>query len=186
MLLGELDILSARFGVKRKDDMSVVVCCGGWIFSHMTGLDAGTAGVFDPRSETFYFQDPSALSAKGILAGTVRHECMHYIIHCARNGRNGNDNRWLEESFCLALFPVAVYPDAVPPAGLTGIAEFRDYLNRNLESGEKGARRQAYALAYMWGCHIIRNMGECVIFRALTGRDAAVDWEGQYGLMRKK
>ncbi len=173
----EFNTLSNRFGTAIGNDISIVLCGGGWIFKEVTGCDPGTAGVYRPAVDTFYFQDPAALLRKDILAATVRHELMHYIINSAHKENYNPGNLWLEESFCLALFPVATYAGIQSPAEAETVLKLKEYLNCNLKSTDTVKRRKAYALAAGWGRFFVKEAGERKVFRALTGQDVQVRWD---------
>ena len=185
IFLGELEYLSGRFVTKTRDDIQVVLCGGGWIFRQMTGLDAKTAGLYNSSRDTFYFQDPAILLRKDILTATIRHECMHYIINCARIKKYDPGGCWIEESLCLALFPVASYPDMAGNGDTDTLIKLKYYLNHNLDSSDPAKKKRAYALAARWGKILVQNAGERKIFKVLTEGDVTVDWDRMFALFIK-
>ncbi|MGL4368725.1 MAG: hypothetical protein ACRCUT_03505 [Spirochaetota bacterium] len=166
------DELYAEYNTAQPLTFSLTAACGGWIFHSLTGRSAETAALFIPDREEFIFQRPSALSRKGILEKTVRHELMHSIFHFAK----GKDPRPFnalqsadEETFCTAVYPVGEHDIS---SGRRKCAEYggddekiRQYLAAALFSKNAEERKIAAACAYVRGKDLLARYGRKEFFR---------------------
>jgi len=156
----------SRIGVKTPLSFSVTLCFGAWLFKKETGLDEHTPGIYIPVKRLFVFQNPKALENRGILQQVLRHELCHAAIDEWRT-RKGIDyseqNRWLEESICAALYPSG---DFSAEGGVEKFKEMRGdekiikkYIESNIKSSSYDARRKAYSLAAAFGRNELEKKG---------------------------
>jgi hypothetical protein len=169
------DEVFSRFNVKTPPYFNVTICYGGWIFKSLTGLDADIAGIFIASRGILVFQRPEALEKKNIFAVTLRHELLHAAIARTRETRGTDSSRaascaWLEESLCTAVYPVGDYSISRGKELLSKLGEngVKDFLLKNLLSPDRKKKKDAYALAYVYGMERIRREGETALFETIT------------------
>ncbi len=169
------DEVYGRFNTRAPSLFHVSICYGAWIFKSLTGYDSTTAGVYLPDRGDFVFQRPEALASKKIFAAVLRHEILHSACARARelNGIDPEKARakmWLEEALCTAVYPAGEYSWSRGKALREGKDEHtvRAFIENGMASKNVSVRRDAYALAFVYGSERIKVEGEAAFFARVT------------------
>lgn len=175
----------ARFEIRRPGSFRVSIARGAWLFRDITGMDRYTPAVFSPERMEFFFQNPEALTRRGIVSAVVYHEMLHCALHAARLERGceakAHASAWIEESLCAALYPVS-RPDSITAVKEKprSMQELQLRLEKDLGSRRRETRAAAYALARVWGLHCIKSLGERRLFDIAACGDTKGELTGAF------
>lgn len=167
-----------RFNEPLPPSFKVSLSTGSWIFQYQTGHDSHTAGLFHRSSGRFFFQNPAVLRDNNKLERTIYHQMMHCLIHRTLRGKDPHRLRWLEKSFCEALFPSYQSYASVSARDFRAFETFPDFkawLRENLKATSPESRHRAFSMAGAYGKKLLQMTSERRILGILMdGRGALI------------
>ncbi|MBW9230994.1 hypothetical protein JQK62_00835 [Leptospira santarosai] len=172
--ISELINESERLNLKRPFEAFVFIAENSKVFSTATGQPSFVAARFLSESNRFYFQNPKTLEKRNILTSTIRHEICHFLSPHLEN----ENFRWLEESYCEALYPT----NTIVPKRFLAFPKTWDEFKKTYsnQSSKKQVTSQKYKLLAAWGAWILKEHGETQFRNLLNRQSPETKWKLLY------
>ncbi|MBM9499887.1 hypothetical protein JWG44_06440 [Leptospira sp. 201903071] len=175
----ELSKESERLNLKKPSETTVFISETAKIFSETSGQPSFVAASFFPDSNRFHFQNPNTLNKRNILNSSIRHEICHFFSPHLNN----EDLRWIEESYCEALYPIN---SIVPKKFLDFPKSWEKFKRIHLDKSlKKKDELRKYKLLAAWGQWILQDQGEIRFRSFLENRIPENEWKILYSKFLK-
>ncbi|XDD50441.1 hypothetical protein AB3N59_01100 [Leptospira sp. WS92.C1] len=164
---------SERLNLKTPGETSILIFETTSIFTRMSGQPSYIAARFIPERNRFYFQNPKILEKRNILTSLIRHEICHFLSpHQAEESL-----KWLEESYCEALYPT----NPVVSKNLLDFPKsWEQFRKFNRKTASKKEEFKKYKLLSTWGNWILKTLGESKFRTLLKTETQEKKWKSLY------
>lgn len=155
-----------QLNVKAPNGQRVHIAENASVFGSLTHKNWYVAALYDPDSDSYYFQNIKSLARQNILSKSLAHEACHHAIFIERGKSAAGDFQVIDESFCQALYPVSLAvgsPETntsnYQTTAYSSFTRWKLALKNSMNSLAKEEVYWAYRQVQSWGNYVIETQG---------------------------
>lgn len=141
-------------------------------FARLTGKNWFVAGVYEPRKESYYFQNPKFLFRQGGIHQIIKHEMCHQALFIVRPDIS-YFSPVLDESFCESYSPtknmkIELSRDDLLFLQKLNFESWKSAMEKDMKSNQIITAERAYRMIRHCGNYFMKNLGRSNFFQQVS------------------